>query len=341
MPSLSEAAPTADATVVRRGDCSRRVTVTCAAAAGLARAVDDYLATSRVMVFDIGQTEALCSVPLRDDQVVEGPEYFTLKLSAPSSGTSLGQQRQLTVVLEDDDDAGEIQLADRTANTSENSGQVTLTLVRTGPSLNAAATVRWAAANGTATLNADYALLPGETNVVSFAPGQTTATLTVAIRPDAVPEGVEQFRVQLVSATGGATIGSERTAAVFVAESEVLPAYAFEADVVRASELEALARVRISRNDPTYSASVSVRLLNGTAALTTDYSGPSTVTVSFAAGEASATLDIPIVDDALLEGQEYFVLQLTPPTVSAMPSAARAIVIIRDNDVPAVPVQGT
>src|SRR5207253_1016041 len=55
-------------------------------------------------------------------------------------------------------------------------------------------------------------------------------------------------------------------------------------------------------------------------------------TLQFAAGETSKTINIPIIDDALVEGDETFQLVLSNPTGVILSTPATATVTIHDND---------
>lgn len=84
----------------------------------------------------------------------------------------------------------------------EGTTTLTYTLTRTGGS--GAFSVDYATADGTATAGSDYASKLG---TVSFAQGQTTATVTVIVNGDTAPEANETVLLNLSNATGGAQIG--------------------------------------------------------------------------------------------------------------------------------------
>jgi hypothetical protein len=85
---------------------------------------------------------------------------------------------------------------------------------------------------------------------------------------------------------------------------------------------------------------VAVQAL-GTATAGTDFTFASPQTVTFAAGAATTqTLTISILDDALAEEAEYFVVRLLNPTNATVSTTANDILVyIRDNDT-AAPVRG-
>ncbi|MBD2267379.1 M10 family metallopeptidase C-terminal domain-containing protein [Anabaena sp. FACHB-1391] len=80
--------------------------------------------------------------------------------------------------------------------------------------------------------------------------------------------------------------------------------------------------------------SATLNLTNGTAIAPSDYNN-TPITISFADGEITKTVAIPIVDDSLLEGNETVNLTLTNPTGGAtLGTQSTAVLRIMDNDAP-------
>ena len=86
-------------------------------------------------------------------------------------------------------------LAEGNTGTTAFSFTVTLLPASTGP-----VTVNYATANGTATAGSDYAAVPS--TLLTFAPGQTSKTVTVNVAGDTIKEPNETFTVNLSSAVG-------------------------------------------------------------------------------------------------------------------------------------------
>jgi hypothetical protein len=86
-----------------------------------------------------------------------------------------------------------------------NSGTSTATFTVTlnPPSLGTV-TVDYATANGTAVAPDDYTATSG---TLTFAPGETSKTVSVSVNGDTTDEPDERFTLNLSNATGGATIG--------------------------------------------------------------------------------------------------------------------------------------
>ena len=80
--------------------------------------------------------------------------------------------------------------------------------------------------------------------------------------------------------------------------------------------------------------SVTLNLIDGTATADSDYDG-TPITVTFADGETSKTVDIPIINDSLIDGQETINLSLANSTNGAtLGTQTTAILKLFDNDIP-------
>jgi len=72
-------------------------------------------------------------------------------------------------------------------------------------------------------------------------------------------------------------------------------------------------------------------VVNGSASERCDY-GTAMGTVQFAIGETSRTFTIPIIDDALVEGDETLTVNLYSPTGATLGNTSNATITIADND---------
>jgi Ca2+-binding RTX toxin-like protein len=96
---------------------------------------------------------------------------------------------------------------------------------------------------------------------------------------------------------------------------------------------DAIATVTIIRsNGSDGKINATISLSNGTAIAPADYNN-NPITVSFAPGQTSQTVNIPIVNDGLIEGNETLNLRLTNPTGNAsIGTQSTAVLTIIDND---------
>ena len=88
---------TATLTVTRTGDTTTAVSVEFTSADGTAVEGADYTDASGTLTFAAGVTTQTIDVAIVDDMLVEGPESFTVSLSNPSSGATLGVSATATV----------------------------------------------------------------------------------------------------------------------------------------------------------------------------------------------------------------------------------------------------
>jgi hypothetical protein len=102
--TVGEAEGSATVTIERTGGASGAVSVTAATAAGSATAAQDFVALSTVVTFADGDAAPkTVSVGIVQDGEVEGSESFTVAISAPAGGATLGTPSSLLVTISDDD----------------------------------------------------------------------------------------------------------------------------------------------------------------------------------------------------------------------------------------------
>src|SRR3989442_1211706 len=160
---------------------SQTITVNYATANGTATLADnDYQSASGTLTFSPGQTNKTITVLVNGDIKFEPNETFQVNLSGATNGFVSDNQGIGTIV--NDDLQPSITIND-VAVTEGNSGttNAVFTLSLSNPS-SQTITVNYATADGTATLaDSDYQSASG---TVTFAPGQTTQTITVLINGD-------------------------------------------------------------------------------------------------------------------------------------------------------------
>src|SRR5947209_1329124 len=99
--------------------------------------------------------------------------------------------------------------------------------------------------------------------------------------------------------------------------------------IVRAGDTSGAASVNYATSDTAGLQACTV--FNGRASERCDYV-TSVGTVSFAAGEASKTFGIPLIDDVWQEGTETFTISLSSPVGATLGTVSSATVTITDND---------
>jgi hypothetical protein len=113
---------------------------------------------------------------------------------------------------------GTVALSDSAYSVPESVGAATIGLVRTGFA-GRAVSVTVTPTNGTATAPGDFAATP---LVVSFAPGQTTASVALPIVDDAAPEPTETVGLALSTSSAGAVLGPVQTATLSISNDDIM-----------------------------------------------------------------------------------------------------------------------
>jgi hypothetical protein len=190
------------------------VIVDYSTADGSATAGGDYVTLSDDVTFDPGDTSKIVNVTVKGDNTSEGDEFMQLVLGAVTNA-SVSTGQAIGYILDDDI------VAIRINDVSVNEGNSRTTLMTFTVTLSAATdetvTVRYATQNGSAKTGKDYTAKSG---TITFAPGQTSRTVTISIKADKQREPDETFFVLLSNpslnaliddATGQGTIVNDDT----------------------------------------------------------------------------------------------------------------------------------
>ena len=325
--SLGESGGSLLATVTRSG--TGPISVDYATANNTASAGTDYTATSGTLSFVAGEMSKAISVPITADSAPEGNEALNLTLSAPL-GALIGRNNSASLTILDDDvytpptlgfSAPDFSVGEATATKS-------VTVSRTGD-ITGAATVEWSAASNTATLGVDFAAAGG---VLTFGPGVASRSFTVSVTNDTAAEGNETGYLVLSNPGAGARLGPSGIATLTIVDNDVSTSgFKFSATNFVNPESGSKA-ITISRPTTTAAQSVTFTTSDGTATAGSDYTAV-TVVVSFAIGESSKTVNVPILADTVVESRETINLTLSNPTGGGTLAAQRtAVLFITDND---------
>ncbi|HYK22899.1 MAG TPA: Calx-beta domain-containing protein, partial [Pyrinomonadaceae bacterium] len=190
--------------------------------------------------------------------------------------------------------------------------------------------------NGTATAGSDYVASSG---TVTIPAGATSATITIPIIGDTAVEPNETFNVNLSNAENVTLLSFSTLAIILNDDASVqLGNTAFSVNesagfatvsVTRVGDTSRTASVHYSTTDA--AGLQACTIANGKASERCDYA-TAVGNVQFAIGETNKTFIIPIVDDALVEGDETFTVNLTGPTGATLGGTTTATVTIIDND---------
>jgi len=168
------------------------VSVDFATAGGSATSGSDYQADTGTLIFAPGETSKTVTVLVNGDRLAEPNETFSVNLSSPNNATISDGRGTGTIV----DDEPRISISD--VAKKEGNGKKTTLFVFT-VTLSAAydqpVTMSFRTVDGTAkTSDSDYV---AKTGTLTFAPGETTKTITVEVKGDVKKEADETFYLDL------------------------------------------------------------------------------------------------------------------------------------------------
>ena len=175
-------------------------------------------------------------------------------------------------------------------------------------SLSAAATgdvtVDYVTSDGSATAPDDYAAVNG---TLTFAPGETSKQVTVAVAGDVLDEPHETYSLN-ISNPSGATLSRARGLGTILDND---PAVSLSVDDISAPESAGTASFTVSLSGVSGKViTVDYTTADGTATAAADY-GSAQGTLVFLPGETSKSVSVALVDDNVVELDETFSLNLS------------------------------
>jgi hypothetical protein len=178
-------------TVTLSAASSQPVTVAYATANGTA-AGSDYQAVSGTLTIPAGQTTATITVLANGDRLAEPNETYVVNLSGPTNATIDDGQGVGTVL----DDEPRISISDATKKEGKKGQTTSFTFTVTlSAAYDQPVTLSYRTTDGTATTSdQDYV---GKTGTITFAPGETTKTITIVVNGDGKQEANETFYLDL------------------------------------------------------------------------------------------------------------------------------------------------
>jgi hypothetical protein len=179
-------------TVTLSAASTEAITIAYATGNGTAIAGSDYQTASGTLTFATGETSKTVTVLVNGDRFAEPNETFVVNLSIPTNATIADGQAVGTIV----DDEPRISISDVT-KAEGRKGQSTLFTftVTLSAAYDQPVTMSFRTVEGTArTSDSDYVAKAG---TLTFAPGETTKTITIEVKGDSKKEADETYYVDL------------------------------------------------------------------------------------------------------------------------------------------------
>ena len=288
------------------GGTSTAEVVVSYAVGGTAESGSDYTAPSGMLTLAAGATSGTITVETLDDMVLDPGETLVVTLSgAATDGRTVTVSGTGTTTITD---SGTVTVAVAGPQAAVAEGQMASFTVRLSGAVATAVEVGYATKDGTAKAGTDYTATNG---TLTFSPGGATAqTIEVATIDDTLNEAEETFAVVLTVANrpAGVSLGTAQAKAK-IADDDELPTVAIvrpELTDVRVGESDRAAVFTVTLSAPSgQEVTVEYTTEDGTAEAGSDYEMTSG-TLTFAAGDTSRTVTVPITGDTLDEMDETF-----------------------------------
>jgi len=296
-----------------------------------AEAGKDFTLGSGTATIADGATSTTVTVTVAGDSIDENDETIALFLTNPSYGTVQGSPATGTII--DDDAPPTLSIANASAAEGDATGNPLSFVVTLSQASGKSVTVNYATAGGTATEGTDYTATSG---TLTFAPGETSKTITVNSIGDTTTEDDEAFTVNLSGVTN-ATIPGSQSATGSILNDETPSISIANASLVEGSSGSATQMTfTVTLSKPTTNTvTVQIDTADGTATAGEDYqntSGP----LTFAPGETSKQFTINIGGDTLFETDETFLIKLSSATNATIATPQATGTILNDDTAPRI-----
>lgn len=363
-------------TIKRTGDTTRAGSVTYATEEGAAKssgARPDFVAASGTLLFAAGETSKTVDVTLVNDLNHEADETFKLKLTSAVGGV-VGATAEQTATITGSDALPTVEILDSSISEGAANATTSMTFtvrLRAGGSTVVdeveAITVNYETQAGTARDAVSGSFLEDFTKVIggtlTFAPGESTKTITISVKGDGIDENNETFTVKLTGATAATspnpttlTLVDDGAATGTIIDDDDAPLVTFangtngdltftEGSLGTFTIKPKLQLVVATNGGTTYSEkdiTLTLTAVPGTATAGVDFiatsGSPQTVTIS--AGTSAVELDYAIVGDSIREADETFTLVISDPQNVRVGDGGAKITITNDDPVPQLVMGG-
>ncbi len=354
--TVNEAAGTATFTVTLSAASGQAVSVAYATANGTATSGADYSSTSGTLNFAPGVVSQTIVVSIANDAVFEGSETFDVNLSGVVNAT-IADALGLGTIKDDGTGSGGVDNDTPTISVSsptvtEGTDAFAVFTVSLSNASTTAVDLNLALADGTATgsdfgpgleVSTDGGTTWTTASSATMAAGSMSLLVRTPITNDALDEAAETFTLT-ATRTAGTTTNASASGIGTIIDDDPTPSFTINDVTVNEATGTATFTVTLSAASG-QAVSVNYATSDGSALAGADYTGTSG-TLNFATGVVSQTITVSILDDAIFENSEDFLVTLSGP-VNATIVDNLGIGTIKDdgtgtggtdNDTPAVSV---
>lgn len=295
-----------------------------------ATAGSDYQSVNGTLTFQPGDTLQSITLPVLGDRIVEPNEIVKLLFSNAVNAMFTASPYRIT--LANDDSYPALTISNVTVTEGDAGSVNAAFVVRINKRYPQDVTVQYATQDVAASAGIDYSMTSG---ILTFpAGGDTLQIINVPVSGDLVDEANETFKLQLSNAIN-ATLSGSGSATGTITDNDPVPAIRIYDTT--ATEASGSAAIRVILNIASgRQVTVVYKTQEGTARDTLDYGQIVADTVVFQPGETQKFIYVPVLPDAVTEGNETFSVILQSPvngTVTASQGGDNTAIVTIQNSV--------
>ncbi|NOT54249.1 MAG: hypothetical protein HOP18_06555, partial [Deltaproteobacteria bacterium] len=327
--TVTEATATATFSVRLSAAVQGGLTINFATANGTAAAGTDYTTTSGTLTFSgtANETRTL-SVPILNNTTVEPNETFVVNFSAISKPVVTFDSQAIGTILNDEGPLlriNDVYQAEGNSGTAAFTFTVTLTSASTSTVTVVAASAHYSALAGS-----DYTTLPPTT--LTFAPGQTSKTVTVNVIGNTEVEPNDVFFVNLSGATGPATIfDSQGVGGILNDDGPTLRINNVSKAEGNSGTTAFTFTVTLAPANTTGTVTVTAASASYSALAGSDYTTLPPTILTFAPGQTSKTVNVNVTGETIVEPAEIFAVNLSGATGATIFDSQSVGTILNDD----------
>jgi large repetitive protein len=274
---------------------------------------DDYTTTSGTLNFAAGDISEPIAVPVKGDRLFEGDESFEVSLSNNSANAGIADT-QATGTIRDDDPLPSLSVNDVVVTEPDTGNNAAVFTISLSAASGKDVSVHYETADGSALSDTDYTQTSGDALIPA---GARTADVAVPVSLDGQDEPDETFALNLSSPVN-ATLGLKSSGTATVVDDDPTPGIVIgDAVVDEGDEGLSNAVFPVSLTAPAAGdVTVEYATGDGNAIAGTDYNAASG-SLTFAPGQRTASVSVPVIGDALDEDNEDFEVTLSNVTGGA------------------------
>ncbi|MHC4562515.1 MAG: Calx-beta domain-containing protein, partial [Planctomycetota bacterium] len=275
--------------------------------------------TMRQVTFHPGEQVKWADLPV-DDNGIPDPHWQHPIFLVDPAGVMNPLPEGMVTIIDNDGPAPALTVSGGTV--SEDAGSIQFT-VSIGAEYITPVTIQYATADHTAQAGSDYV---AALDSLVFDGGETVKTIDIALIDDSVFESSESFFLEVYS-LDDPYLGDARATGT-IDDNDELTVSINDVTVTETAG-NAVFTVSLSASS-SFDTTVDYSTSDGTAAAGLDYTATSgTLTIS--AGDTTATITVPVLDDLVYEGSRTFSVDLSNPTGATI-ADNQGVGMIVDND---------